>query len=88
MRLSKVSEGVIRSTVLVDPAGKVAYHWPKVSAACVGLEAKIGTLEVGKFADIIAVKEDPLAKISALKNVVFVMKEGTIYKDETRSLLA
>jgi imidazolonepropionase-like amidohydrolase len=60
----------------------------KVSSACVGLEAKIGTLEVGKFADIIAVKEDPVANISALKNVAFVMKEGTIYKDETRRMLA
>jgi peroxiredoxin Q/BCP len=28
----KVSEGVLRSTVIIDPAGKVAYHWPKVSA--------------------------------------------------------
>lgn len=29
----KEVEGVIRSTVLIDPEGKVAYHWPKVSAA-------------------------------------------------------
>jgi peroxiredoxin Q/BCP len=28
----KVSEGVIRSTVIIDPAGRVAHHWPKVSA--------------------------------------------------------
>jgi len=27
------SEGVIRSTVLIDPAGRVAFHWPKVKAA-------------------------------------------------------
>ena len=29
----KISEGVIRSTVLIDPAGEVAFHWPKVKAA-------------------------------------------------------
>jgi thioredoxin-dependent peroxiredoxin len=29
----KTSMGVIRSTVLIDPAGKVAYHWPTVKAA-------------------------------------------------------
>jgi peroxiredoxin Q/BCP len=29
----RVSQGVIRSTVLIDPAGKVAFHWPKVRAA-------------------------------------------------------
>ncbi|HEY0706245.1 MAG TPA: peroxiredoxin, partial [Polyangia bacterium] len=28
----KVSEGVLRSTVIIDPKGKVAHHWPKVSA--------------------------------------------------------
>ncbi|HEY0715637.1 MAG TPA: peroxiredoxin [Polyangia bacterium] len=28
----KISEGVIRSTVIIDPKGKVAHHWPKVSA--------------------------------------------------------
>jgi len=29
----RISEGVIRSTVLIDPAGKVAYHWKKAKAA-------------------------------------------------------
>jgi peroxiredoxin Q/BCP len=29
----KISMGVIRSTVIIDPAGKVAKHWPKVKAA-------------------------------------------------------
>jgi len=29
----KITEGVIRSTVLIDPDGKIAHHWPKVKAA-------------------------------------------------------
>src|SRR5262245_61543449 len=40
------------------------------------MEKQIGTIEPGKFADIIAVKGNPLEDISALKNVVFVMKAG------------
>ena len=39
-----------------------------------------GTIEVGKFADIVAVKGDPIADISELTRVSFVMKAGTIYK--------
>ncbi|MEX0644818.1 MAG: amidohydrolase family protein [Parvularculaceae bacterium] len=40
----------------------------------------IGTIEPGKFGDLIAVDGDPLADISALKDVDFVMKEGVAYK--------
>jgi imidazolonepropionase-like amidohydrolase len=44
------------------------------------MEKQIGTIESGKFADIIAVKGNPLEDISALKTVVFVMKAGKIEK--------
>src|SRR6202162_820485 len=40
----------------------------------------LGTIEAGKLADIIAVKGDPIADISELTRVSFVMKGGTIYK--------
>lgn len=43
--------------------------------------ADVGTLEAGKYADLIAVSADPLADVRALENVSFVMKGGTIYKD-------
>lgn len=42
---------------------------------------KIGEIEVGKFADIIAVDEDPIKNIKTLENVVFVMKDGKVYKN-------
>lgn len=49
-------------------------------AALIGRSADLGTIEVGKIADIIAVKGDPLADISVLKAVDFVMKDGIVFK--------
>ena len=40
-----------------------------------------GSLEPGKWADLIAVKGDPLTDIRVLENVAFVMKAGRVYKD-------
>ena len=42
----------------------------------------VGTLEAGKYADLIAVTENPLARVEALEHVSFVMKGGKVYKDE------
>ncbi|QEG24979.1 metal-dependent hydrolase family protein [Mariniblastus fucicola] len=46
------------------------------------IEDRLGTIEKGKLADIVAVKGDPIENISLMKNVAFVMKEGTVFKDE------
>jgi imidazolonepropionase-like amidohydrolase len=40
----------------------------------------LGTIEQGKLADLIAVEGNPLEDISLLKNIAFVMKDGTVYK--------
>ena len=50
------------------------------AATMLGIEDKLGTLEAGKFADIVAVKGNPLEDITTLENVQFVMKGGKIYK--------
>lgn len=42
---------------------------------------KVGTLEPGKWADLIAVERDPLQDISALQRIRFVMKGGKVFKD-------
>jgi imidazolonepropionase-like amidohydrolase len=44
---------------------------------------RTGTIEPGKWADIIAVEGDPLKDVKILQHVNFVMKSGTVYKDET-----
>ncbi len=51
------------------------------AAELIGMESQVGSIEKGKFADIIAVDENPLENISALKEVSFVMKGGKIYKN-------
>jgi imidazolonepropionase-like amidohydrolase len=53
-----------------------------VAAALLGQEANLGTVEPGRYADVVAVKGDPLADIAELERVSFVMKGGTVYKQE------
>ncbi|HEY8508459.1 MAG TPA: amidohydrolase family protein [Steroidobacteraceae bacterium] len=50
------------------------------AADLLGLSAEIGSLEPGKRADLIAVSGDPLADVTVLKRVSFVMKDGVVYK--------
>jgi imidazolonepropionase-like amidohydrolase len=51
-------------------------------ADLLGLADKIGTLEAGKLADIVAVPGDPVENIRQTEHVFFVMKEGVIYKND------
>jgi imidazolonepropionase-like amidohydrolase len=51
-----------------------------VAAGILKMGDKIGTIENGKLADIVAVDENPLSNIKTMENVSFVMKEGVVYK--------
>jgi imidazolonepropionase-like amidohydrolase len=53
-------------------------------AELTGRAADIGSIEPGKFADIVAVDGDPLADITVMEKVVFVMKGGETYVDRTK----
>jgi imidazolonepropionase-like amidohydrolase len=53
-----------------------------VDAALLGLDGKLGTLEPGKEADVIAVPGDPLADIHATEKVLFVMRGGKVYRND------
>jgi imidazolonepropionase-like amidohydrolase len=52
------------------------------AAELLGWGDKLGTIEAGKWADIVAVSGDPLKDIKELQNIKFVMKGGTIYRNE------
>jgi len=52
------------------------------SADLIGRSKDVGTVEAGKYADIIAVSGDPLQDVTMLQNVGFVMKGGVVYKDK------
>jgi len=55
-----------------------------VAAELLGWGDKMGTVEAGKWADIVAVSGDPLKDITEVERVKFVMKGGTVYKNEVR----
>jgi len=51
-------------------------------ADLLGWSDRVGTLEAGKFADIVAVDGDPLKDVTTLEHVKFVMKGGEVVKNE------
>jgi imidazolonepropionase-like amidohydrolase len=53
-----------------------------VNAEIVHMENSVGTVEKGKFADLIAVLGDPLQDITEMQRVKFVMKGGTVVRDD------
>jgi imidazolonepropionase-like amidohydrolase len=53
-------------------------------ATLMGWEDRVGSLEAGKFADIVAVNGDPIADITELERVKFVMKGGQVFKNELK----
>jgi imidazolonepropionase-like amidohydrolase len=56
-----------------------------VNAQMMGWEANIGSIERGKFADLVAVCGDPLADITELERVKFVMKGGQVLRNDSNS---
>jgi imidazolonepropionase-like amidohydrolase len=53
-----------------------------VDAELLGIQDKLGTLESGKLADIVVIPGDPIQNIRLVEKVMFVMKEGVIYRND------
>jgi len=51
-----------------------------VSAQLLRIDDRLGTVEEKKLADLVAVKGDPLANISLMREIAFVMKDGVVYR--------
>ncbi len=54
----------------------------RVNAEILGWSDRVGTVEKGKWADLVAVLGDPLRDITLLERVGFVMKGGVVYRDD------
>jgi imidazolonepropionase-like amidohydrolase len=52
------------------------------TAKLLNIDSSLGSIEVGKIADLVAVNNSPLKDISIMKDVVFVMKEGEVIKND------
>ena len=64
------------------PAMETIQTATMTNATVLGMADKIGSLESGKFADIVAVEEDPLKNIKTMLKPTFVMKDGVVYKND------
>jgi imidazolonepropionase-like amidohydrolase len=64
------------------PALEVIRAATSNAAEMLGWADRIGTIEPGKFADLVAVAGDPLADITELERVRFVMKDGNVVRNE------
>lgn len=67
------------------PALDVIYAITVNAAEIVGWQDRIGAIEPGKFADIVAVAGDPLADVTELQRVRFVMKDGRVIRNDLMS---
>jgi imidazolonepropionase-like amidohydrolase len=56
------------------------------AARMLAMEADVGRIAVGKFADIVAVESDPVKDIHALRTIDFVMKGGVVARDDRREI--
>jgi imidazolonepropionase-like amidohydrolase len=64
------------------PVAQVLMAGTAGGAELLGILDKTGTLEAGKYADIVAVPGNPLADIHVTEHPVFVMKEGVVYRND------
>jgi imidazolonepropionase-like amidohydrolase len=69
------------------PPMKAILSATREAAELLGKSADIGSIQAGRYADLVAVEGDPLADIRLLQKVSFVMKEGEIYKQDGKPAL-
>lgn len=52
------------------------------AARLLGMESEIGTIEEGKVADLVAVEENPIFDVAAMRDISFVMQSGRVVRDD------
>lgn len=81
----KNARELIAMTKLGMPAAETLRAATVNAAELLGKSDDVGSIEKGKFADLIAVSGDPLADITEVERVKFVMKGGTVVRNEFQS---
>ena len=62
-----------------------AFSWPRTNAAATlnyDLRKHVGYIEKGRYADLVGVSGDPMTDITEMEKIKFVMKGGTVFRDE------
>ena len=72
---STIRELEIMASVGLEPM-EVLQAATRLPAEMMGLDEEIGTVEVGKYADLIVLAEDPLADVKALRSIRWTIKNG------------
>jgi imidazolonepropionase-like amidohydrolase len=54
----------------------------RLNAEIIGWQDRVGSIEKGKYADLVAVPGNPLQDITLLQRAGFVMKGGVVYRDD------
>ena len=52
------------------------------AARLLGMEPEIGTIEEGKVAYLVAVEENPISDVAAMRDISFVMQSGRVVRDD------
>jgi len=74
-----------QTTPGVDPSRVIAVRAATSAAGeLMSWQNRVGSIEKGKFADLVAVSGDPLADITELERVKFVMKGGEVVRNEVK----
>jgi imidazolonepropionase-like amidohydrolase len=90
-------EGPYQGEEAVEFANMVEYGMTPLQALCsatsvaaenIGLGDRVGSIEKGKFADIIVVSGNPAVDITEMERVKFVMKGGQVYRNHSKNLTA
>jgi imidazolonepropionase-like amidohydrolase len=80
-----IEEAIVRVRDGGQPKMDAIVSLTSLSAESLGMQSSIGAVAAGMHADLVAIDGDPIADITALRRVVFVMKDGHVYKNDRKN---
>jgi imidazolonepropionase-like amidohydrolase len=80
-----IEEAMVRVMDGGQPPMDAIVSLTSLSAESLGMQSSIGAIAAGMHADLVGIDGDPIADITALRRVVFVMKDGHVYKNDRKN---